>query len=59
MKTGDAEKGKKKGKKKIISDERGWGRGRKDWAEESIMPYANKLTTFLLLNILLPIFQID
>lgn len=30
--------------------ERGWGRGTKDWAEMSMMPYANKLTTLLHLN---------
>lgn len=29
---------------------RGWGRGRKDWAEVFLMPYVNKLTILLHLN---------
>lgn len=30
--------------------ERGWDRGRKDWAEVSIMPYPNELRTLSHLN---------
>lgn len=44
-------KRKEKGKKKReYQMERGWDRGRKDWAEMSIMPYANELRTLSHLN---------
>lgn len=50
MKTGDAKKGRKKGKKKRLSDGKRMEQGKEGWAEVSTVPYTNKLTTLLHLN---------